>query len=110
MPPKVLIALGDAWVDPAHVIGVDTTFTDEDPSWANVKVILDTGQEVCGMRAPARVVAAIRHPELDAYDEETGTEIDGAEPPSAAERARRRSQAATVGGGTAALRPFGRRE
>lgn len=91
MEPKILIPLGDAWVDPKHVIAVDTSFDDEDPGWPNIKVTLSTGHVIYGMRTPLKVVRAIRHPELDDYDEETERETDGtSRGESAADRARRR--------------------
>lgn len=103
-PPTILISIGDAWVDPGAVIAVDSAFDDEDPSWPRVKVTLMTGQVLYGMRDPARVVSAIRHPELDQYDEAQERETDGAEPESAASRARRRQR--PPNGGSAGPRPL----
>lgn len=97
MTDKVLICLGGAWVDPAHVIGIDSTFGEDDPGWPNVKVILDTGQEVYGLRPPEKVVSAIRKPQLDDYDELTETEGDGTRPLSPSERAKRRARPGTRG-------------
>lgn len=106
MLPKVLVALGGAWCDPAHVIGIDTSFDDEDPGWPNVKVTLDTGQVLYGMRPAEKVVRACRRPELDDYDEEADREADGTVPLTSAERARRRTQAPATGNGPSPLRPL----
>lgn len=102
MVPRVLICIGDAWVDPAEVMAVDAAFSEEDPAWANVRVTLRTGQPIYGMRTPSRVVQAVRRPEADAYDEESMREADGSEAESPADRARRRSGQ----GGGAGPRPI----
>lgn len=72
--PKILITIGDAWVDPHDVIAVDATFTESDPPWPNVRVILSTGHIVYGLRTPERVVQAIRHPDGEVEADE-GTEV-----------------------------------
>lgn len=90
MGGRILVAIGDAWVDPDAVIAVDAAFGDEDPSWPNCRVVLGTGAVVYGMRDPKRVVRALRHPELDDYDEERCVEGDGRPTEAPEERARRR--------------------
>jgi hypothetical protein len=69
--PKILISIGDAWVDPYAVIAVDDTLTNDDPGWPNVRVILSTGHIVFGRRQPARVVAAVRHPDREVESDES---------------------------------------
>lgn len=95
---RILICLGGAWVDPEHVIAIDSAFTDEDPTWPNVKVILLTGQTVYGTRPSDKVARAIRTPGLDDYDEGADRELDGALPMTPVERARRRHQAQATSG------------
>lgn len=72
--PKLLVSIGDAWVDPHAVVAVDDLLEDDDPSWSNVRVILATGHIVFGRRSPSRVVQAVRYPEREvAADEPSET-------------------------------------
>lgn len=101
--PKHLVWIGDAaWVDPAEVIAVDAHFETGAPAWARVRIILSTDRVIYGMRSPARVAQAIRHPELE-------SEVDEAlEPPLTTEELdedRRRRRVRTV---PAALEPLRR--
>lgn len=90
--PKYLVSLGgDTWVDPLAVVAVDATFADGDPAWANVRVALSTGLIVFGMRAPARVAHAIRHPEEENEAEES-SEVYPDRQALATDRARRRGR------------------
>lgn len=93
--PKALIFLGDAWVDPEHVVAVDANFADDDPDWANVRVITTTGHIMYGLRSPERVVAAIRHPELEVEADEPGEQF-----PDQQARARRRHRRREAGRGS----------
>lgn len=85
--PKYLISLGEAWVDPYEVAAIDETFSDDDPPWANVRVILLNGKIVYGLRAPERIARAVRHPEQEHEAEE-----DGEVYPDRAEQAQRRAR------------------
>ena len=89
-PPKVLIWIGDAWVDPHEVVAIDTLFTADDPAWPNVRVILSTGHVVFGLRAAVQVARAVRHPDLEVEADET-TKIYADLEAGAGVRARRRS-------------------
>lgn len=87
--PKFLVHIGGAWVDPMTVIATDELFGDEDPAWANVRVILATGHVLFGRRTPARVVEAVRHPEAEDHAEEATEQYPDPQV-AAADRARRR--------------------
>lgn len=91
--PIRLISIGEAWVDPGDVVGVDAAFTENDPSWPNVRVALRSGLLLYGTRDPRYVAAAVRDPSADRYDELRGCEADGSEPETPADRARRRQRA-----------------
>lgn len=106
MEPKVLVAIGDAWVDPAYVVSVDATFDEDDPPWARVRVTLCNGHGIYGSRDAKRVALAIRHPERDDYDEDLDREADGSTPETAAERAKRRHNGTKVSTPPPSLRPL----
>jgi transcriptional regulator with XRE-family HTH domain len=72
--PKYLISIGgEAWVDPQDVSGIDASFDEDDPPWANVRVLLRSGLVLFGQRTPERVAHAVRHPELE-HEAEEATE------------------------------------
>jgi hypothetical protein len=87
--PKILVHIGEAWVDPAAVIGMDDQFGEGAPPWANSRVVLATGHILFGRRTAARIAQAVRNPERENHADEA-TEAYPDPQVLAAERARRR--------------------
>lgn len=87
--PKILVHIGEAWVDPTAVIGMDDQFGDGAPPWANSRVVLSTGLILYGRRTAARVAQAVRNPEQENQADEAN-EVYPDPQVLAADRARRR--------------------
>lgn len=100
--PKYLITIGQAWVDPREVIAVDDQFGEDTPEWANVRVILRSGQPIFGRRTPERVVQAVRHPDLE-HEADEATEAFPDQQQQATARASRRVR--TVPANATGIRP-----